>query len=74
MRDYDSPPEDGKRPSVVASYRLSSLLCTPSKLLEKLVFNKVISLLPVSNFQNNFMLLHFTTTILVALSQSFSKV
>ena len=60
----------GKPPSVAGSYRPISLLCTPSKVLERLILDKVLPLFPVRSFQHGFKSLHSTSTLLTTVSQS----
>ena len=60
----------GKPPNHAGSYRPISLLCTASKILERLVLNKITPLLPLSPTQHGFRALHSTTSLLTCLSQS----
>ena len=60
----------GKSPTVAWSYRPISLLCTPSKILERLVLNRITPFLPFSPSQHGFRSLHSNTTLLTSLSQS----
>ena len=60
----------GKPPSVAGSYRPISLLCTPSKVLERLVLDKVLPLFPVRSIQHGFKSFHSTSTLLTTVSQS----
>ena len=60
----------GKPPTIPGSYRPISLLCTISKVLERLVLNKISPLLPISSTQHGFRPLHSTSTLLTSLSQS----
>ena len=59
-----------KAPSVAGSYRTISLLCALSKILERLILNKVLVLLPICSFQQAFQSLLSITTLPHALSQS----
>ena len=60
----------GKSPTIAGSYRPISLLCTPSKILERLVLDRITPFLPLSPTQHGFRSLHSTSTLLTSLSQS----
>ena len=64
----------GKPPSVAGSARPLSLLCTPSKVLERLILDKVLPLFTVCSFQHGFKSQHCTSTLLTTVSQSVLKV
>ena len=61
--DYDSSPEAWQD-------RPISLLCTPSKVFEKLILDKVFPLFPICSFQHGFKAPHSTSTLLTTVSQS----
>ena len=59
-----------KPPTAASSYRPISLLCTPSKILERLVLEKISPHVPLSPTQHGFRPLHSTSTLLTSLTQS----
>lgn len=52
-----------------ASYRPITLLCTPSKVLERLILNKTTPYIPLSPTQHGYRPNHSTTTLLTNLTQ-----
>jgi hypothetical protein len=60
----------GKPPTLAASYRPISLLCTPSKILERLILNKITPHIPLSPTQHVYRPLHSTSTLLTNLTQT----
>ena len=59
-----------KPPTAAASYRPISLLCTPSKIVERLILNITTPHIPLSPTQHGFRAHHSTTTLLTNLTQS----
>ena len=59
-----------KTPTEPASYRPISLLCNPSKILERLVLNNITQHLTLSPFQHGFRPQHSTTTLLTNITQT----
>ena len=59
-----------KPPTEPTSYRPISLLCTPSKILERLVLNNINTHIPLSNTQHGFRSQHSTSTLLTHLTQT----
>ena len=59
-----------KPPTEPASYRPISLLCTPSKILERLVLNNINHHIPLSPSQHGFRPQHSTSTLLTNLTQT----
>ena len=59
-----------KNPTEPASYRPISLLCNPSKILERLVLDNISPHIPLSPSQHGFRSGHSTTTLLTQLSQT----
>src|SRR5678815_4131319 len=58
-----------KNPNSPSSYRPISLLCSISKLLEKLILNKISNPITLPDFQHGFKSNHSTTTALTSLTQ-----
>jgi hypothetical protein len=63
-------PKPGKPPTDPASYRPISLLSNPSKILERLVLNRITPDIPLSPTQHGFRPLHSTTSLLANLTQT----
>jgi hypothetical protein len=59
----------GKPANTPSSFRPISLLCTSSKVAERLILNKIKSQLPTAPHQHGFRPMHSTTTYLTELSQ-----
>jgi len=59
-----------KPPTEPTSYRPISLLCTPSKILERLVLNNITPHIPLSPSQHGFRSEHSTSTLLTHLTQT----
>ncbi len=59
----------GKPPNMPASYRPISLLCTASKIMERLILQNISPFVPLSPSQHGFRPLHSTTTHLSTLTQ-----
>ena len=58
-----------KVPTEPSSYRPISLLCSPVKILERLVLNTISPHIPLSPSQHGFRAQHSTTTLLATLTQ-----
>ena len=61
-----------KNPTQPSSYRPITLLCTPSKILERLVLNLISPHIPLAQSQHGFRSLHSTSTLLTNLTQQIS--
>ena len=59
-----------KPPTEPASYRPISLLCNPSKILERLVLNNITPHIPLSPTQHGFRPQHSTSTLLTNITQT----
>ena len=59
----------GKKPTEAASYRPVTLLCTPSKVVERLILKITTPHIPLSPTQHGFRPHHSTTTLLTDLTQ-----
>ena len=59
----------GKTPTDAASYRPITLLCTPSKVVERLLLRKITPHIPLSPTQHGYRQNHSTTTLLTNLTQ-----
>ena len=60
------PSESPREPS---SYRPTSLLCNPLKILERLVLNHIAADIPISTTQHGFRAKHCATKLLTTLTQ-----
>ena len=56
-----------------SAFAFTLLLCTPSKIFERLILDKVLPLFPVDSFQHGFKSLLSTSTLLTTVSQSVFK-
>ena len=59
-----------KPPTEPASYRPISLLCNPSKILERLVLNNISAHIPLAPSQHGFRSQHSTSTLLTNMTQT----
>ena len=59
-----------KTPTEAASYRPITLLCTPSKVMERLLLHKITPHIPLSPTQHGYRPNHSTTTLLTNLTQT----
>ena len=62
-----------KPPNEPTSYRPISLLCNPSKILERLVLNNINPHIPLSPTQHGFRPHHSTSTLLTNLTQNITE-
>ena len=62
-------PKEGKPLTLPSSYRPISLLCVPSKILERLVLDRITQDIPLSDTQHGFRPHHSTTTLLSGIVQ-----
>ena len=58
-----------KDPTQPSSYRPITLLCTPSKITERLILDKITPHIPLAQSQHGFRALHSTSTLLTNLTQ-----
>merc|ERR1712121_535768 len=63
-----------KSPTEPSSHRPISLICTPSKILERLVLNHISPHIPTSHTQHSFKPQHSTTTQAGILNKHYSNI
>ncbi|KAK3890060.1 hypothetical protein Pcinc_005975 [Petrolisthes cinctipes] len=62
-------PKPNKDPTLPSSHRPITLLCTPSKIIERLIITQITPHIPLASTQHGFRPLHSTNTLLTDLTQ-----